>query len=712
MLKKPLSILLTLALLLSCVCVFSASADPDPYLIDNFDGYTNDVGMQAVWGQQNTCNYTLNTDAAKAASGKSMKLSYASADHWDGIYADLSGKTKPADAAGIGMWVYSPVDTKKLEVRLQYNWAVKYAYAMDLKEGANFVKIAFSDDGWVQNPTGNDKPTIDKVSLINQVMLYTGELGGYTLYVDDIRFLTEQDFSSLYLIDNFDGYADDEAAAAAWASENNYLSSLNAEAAYAESGKSLKLDKNSQSWGGLYLRNESNGLGAPADAVGYGMWVYSPVDSMSITVQLRYKDGDNMDKYSHTVALSKGANLVKMAFADGWTHDNGGNKLSVTDVEKIDTVYLSVNSGYCYVDDIRFLKESELDGGDTPPVEVPEEPTLPTDPNVLDDFEGYANSASLGYNSLWVDNSGGGCTATLTLESGADNVREGSSLKIDSTDKGWMTVTRNSVTVPADATSMTFWAKAETEMSLKLEFRLNNNDYKYAPAAPIKIGTEGALYTVYFEDVKYVPGSGGADKGWIFNEECLVNAINFQRDGYDAITLYLDDITFGKETKPVDPNNPITKLEAAIDELPAYDDLTVLDLEKIETVYADYSALTADEKKLVSNRQDLLDAKELADSWVEALGDKLDAVVELGEDIAALPATVTAADKETVEALWKTYSALTAEQKALVPGGDVLKAAHESLSDSPKTGAALPIGAGILALLSAGAFLAFRKKKA
>lgn len=61
------------------------------------------------------------------------------------------------------------------------------------------------------------------------------------------------------------------------------------------------------------------------------------------------------------------------------------------------------------VDDIRFLKESELDGGgDNPPVEVPEEPTLPADPYKLDDFEGYANSASLGYNSLWADNSGGG----------------------------------------------------------------------------------------------------------------------------------------------------------------------------------------------------------------------------------------------------------------------------------------------------------------
>ena len=132
---------------------------------------------------------------------------------------------------------------------------------------------------------------------------------------------------------------------------------------------------------------------------------------------------------------------------------------------------------------------------------------------------------------------------------------------------------------------MTFWARAEAETSLKLEFRLNNNDYKYAPAAPIAIGTEGALYTVYFEDCSYLPGSGGADKGWIFNEKCLVNAINFMRDGYDALTLYIDDISFGKEAKPVDPNDPVLKLQAAIEELPAADKLTVSDIARICLLY-------------------------------------------------------------------------------------------------------------------------------
>ncbi len=142
------------------------------------------------------------------------------------------------------------------------------------------------------------------------------------------------------------------------------------------------------------------------------------------------------------------------------------------------------------------------------------------------------------------------------------------------------------------------------------------------------------------------------------------------------------------------------------------DKLTVSDIARIEALYEDYSALSAGDKKRVANRDLLLDAKDLADTWTDILGDDLDTVLKLGEDIAALPAAVTAADKEAVEALWKTYAALNAEQQALVPGREALEAAHEALSGSPQTGAALPAGAGVLALLSAAAFLALRKKKA
>lgn len=574
----------------------------------------------------------------------------------------------------------------------------------------NEVLLPFDDAGWTGVAGWGSVGPMKPLSSVKQLMISTGG-GTNTLVIDNIGFLKASEVSDPYVIANFDSYADKAALEAAWTSADN--SSLDLDSTTAKAGKSLKITYTN--WGNTYMERLSEALVAPADAAGIGMWINSSAATSNLKVRLVYGTSEHI--YSTPVTLTEGVNEIKLSFdAALWTRQSGWGSADAAFPGKTGITGVQFeSSGGAYtlnVDDIRFLKESELGGGDNPPVEVPEEPTLPTDPNVLDDFEGYANSASLGYNSLWVDNSGGGCSAKLTLETGEGNVHAGTAMKIDATDKGWMTITRNSVSIPADATSMTFWAKAETATNLKLEFRLNNNDYKYAPAAPIAIGTEGALYTVYFEDVKYVPGSGGADKGWIFNEECLVNAINFMRDGYDAMTLYLDDITFGKETKPIDPNDPVTKLEAAIDKLPEADKLTVADMETINALYEEYSALSADDKKRLSNRGTLLDAKDLADSWTEILGDDLDTVLKLGEDIAALPATVTAADKETVEALWKTYSALTAEQKALVPGGDVLKAAHEALSDSPKTGAALPIGAGILALLSAGAFLAFRKKKA
>lgn len=704
MLKKPLSILLTLALLLSCVCVFSASADPDPYLIDDFEGYADTAALQGTWATTNGGTSALSTDG-----GKALSFGYTA---WNDIYRTVDFSTAPADAAGLKLNINSASAVDNVSVKMGYNNGAEYRfmYTLDLKAGDNEVLLPFDDAGWTGVAGWGSVGPMKPLSSVKQLMISTGG-GTNTLVIDNIGFLKASEVSDPYVIANFDGYTDKAELEAAWTSADN--SSLDLDSTTAKAGKSLKITYTN--WGNTYMERLSEALAAPADAAGIGMWIKSSAATSNLKVRLVYGTSEHI--YSTPVTLTEGVNEIKLSFdAALWTRQSGWGSADAAFPGKTGITGVQFeSSGGAYilnVDDIRFLKESELGGGDNPPVEVPEEPTLPTDPYKLDDFEGYANSASLGYNSLWANNSGGECSAKLTLETGAGNVHAGTAMKIDATDKGWMTITRNSVSIPADATSMTFWAKAETATSLKFEFRLNNNDYKYAPAAPIAIGTEGALYTIYFEDCAYVPGSGGADKGWIFNEVCLVNAINIMRDGYGALTLYIDDISFGKETKPIDPNDPVTKLKAAIDELPEADKLTVADMKTINALYEEYSALSADDKKRLSNRGTLLDAKDLADSWTEILGDDLDTVLKLGEDIAALPATVTAADKETVEALWKTYSALTAEQKALVPGGSVLEAAHQALDDNPKTGAALPIGAGILALLSAGAFLTFRKKKA
>lgn len=704
MLKKPLSILLTLALLLSCICVFSASADPDPYLIDDFEGYADTAALQGTWATTNGGTSALSTDG-----GKALSFGYTA---WNDIYRTVDFSTAPADAAGLKLNINRASAVNNVSVKMGYNSGAEYrfVYTLDLKAGDNEVLLPFDDAGWTGVAGWGSVGPMKPLSSVKQLMISTGG-GTNTLVIDNVGFLKASEVSDPYVIANFDGYADKAALEADWESADN--SSFDLDSTTVKAGKSLKIAYSN--YGNTYMKRLTDPLAAPADAAGIGMWINSSAATSNLKVRLIY--GTDEHRYALSVPLVAGVNEIKLSFDDAWERVGGWGSADAAFPGKtgITAVQFDSSGGEytIYVDDIRFLKESELDGGgDNPPPEVPEEPTLPDDPYKLDDFEGYANSASLGYNNLWANNSGGECTVKLTLETGDGLAREGSSMKIDATDKGWMTITRNSVSIPADATSITFWAKAETATSLKLEFRLNNNDYKYAPATPIAIGTEGALYTIYFEDCAYVPGSGGADKGWIFNEACLVNAINFMRDGYDALTLYIDDISFGKETKPIDPNDPVTKLKAAIDELPEADKLTVADMETINALYEEYSALSADDKKRLSNRGTLLDAKDLADSWAEILGDDLDTVLKLGEDIAALPATVTEADKETVEALWKTYSALTAEQKALVPGGAVLEAAHQALDDNPKTGAALPIGAGVLALLSAGAFLAFRKKKA
>lgn len=87
MLKKPLSILLTLALLLSCVCVFSASADPDPYLIDDFEGYADTAALKGTWATTNGGTSALSTDG-----GKALSFGYTA---WNDIYRRVDFSTAP-----------------------------------------------------------------------------------------------------------------------------------------------------------------------------------------------------------------------------------------------------------------------------------------------------------------------------------------------------------------------------------------------------------------------------------------------------------------------------------------------------------------------------------------------------------------------------------------------------------------------------------------
>ncbi len=697
MLKKPVSILLAAAFSLTSACVFPAAAQGDAYLIDDFSGYADTEALKAAWQTQGNVELEL-ADGA-------LSFGYA---EWGDVYTravDFSGGV-PSDAAGIGLKITAEA-AGSLTFKLGYNTSgaeYAYHYVMNFEAGENDLQLAFNDSGWTGVDGWGTASSLLPLDNVKQIMI--SATGTNTVVIDDIRFLQGkgEEESGPYLIDDFSGYADTEALKAAWQTQGNVELEL------ADGALSFGYAE----WGDVYTRAVDFSGGVPSDAAGIGLKITAEAAG-SLTFKLGYNTSGAEYAYHYVMNFEAGENDLQLAFNDsGWTGVDGwGTASSLLPLDNVKQIMISATgTNTVVIDDIRFLKGDE-GGEETPPVETPEEPSLPDDPYVLEDFEGYANSASLGYNGLWADNSGG-CTVTMALDDGEGNANEGTALKISGTDGGWVTITRNGVTIPNDATSMTFWAKAEQETALNLEFRLNNNDYKYAPSKSITIGTEGAFYTVYFEDCNYVQGSGGADKGWSLNDQCLVNAINFMRDGYEPITLYLDDITFGKETKPVDPDDPIALLEKAIDTLPAYDDLTVLDMADIEAVYQDYAALSADDKRLVANRQALLDAKDLADVWTEVLGDRLDDVISLANGIAALPSEITADDREAVDKLWAVYSKLSEEQKALVPGGEILEKAHQAAggdgTDSPETGVALPAGAGALALLSAGAAWVLRKR--
>ncbi len=654
MLKRTLSILTALALLLSAMSLtlISGFAAEPGYTIDDFDSYADDDALHAAW-KGSTDKTSLNSEQAE--SGKSMKVAFAGwTDFKMGEENNKANFEMPADANGITMWIYASDDISSasgLQFRVvPSDWQTKN-FPLSLNPGVNQVTIPFGEN-------------TDSLRTAGIMEFIIESSGTFTLYIDSIAFAKLEEEPDLYLIDGFDGYADDAALQVKWQDNSGGVTAtLNTDAANAKSGKSMQMDGTESSWGGRYTRDN---LTPQADAAGIGLWVKSPRAGATLRVEVQY-NWDNDAKYAATVTLQEGVNEVKLPWA---SFDGQG------DVATINQMQIDPSKDVLYIDNIHYLTPDEA----TAPAE-PQEPTFPEDPSVLDDFEGYPDDLSLTWNKTWENNSGGTCEATLSLDAEAGNSSSGKALKIDTTDGGWMTITRNNVTVPVEATCMTFWAKASAPAGLTIEFRLNGNSYKYELGDPIAIGTEGAVYTVWFEDLAYQLGSGD-DKGWYYGdkESCLVNAINFGREWYDAVTFWIDDIAFGTGEKPEDPDDPAALLAQEIaDRLPAYDDLTLLDLETIEDLYAKYNELSSSKKQEVSNRQDLLDARELAEGWTQIMGDAREDVLAVAKAVAALSAD---ADKATVNELYAAYSALTDEQKALIPGADALVAAYNAANGS------------------------------
>ena len=156
------------------------------------------------------------------------------------------------------------------------------------------------------------------------------------------------------------------------------------------------------------------------------------------------------------------------------------------------------------------------------------------------------------------------------------------------------------------------------------------------------------------------------------------DAIKDARDTYDALT---DD-----QKKQVTNYDVLETAEAKLSDLQVENvknkidgigEVTLSSSSTIKAARSAYNALTADQKKQVTN-YDVLEAaeKKLSDLQVENVKNKIDGIGE-----------VTLSSSSTIKAARSAYNALTAEQKKQVTNYDVLQKAESELSDLQKADA-------------------------
>ena len=111
----------------------------------NFDSYDTDSDMTAVWLNWGTdvADYSLNSDSAHAASGKSMKIDIKQANTNADIVTQTYNNTKSGD--GIAFWVES---ANGITVKFRFNGKKQYiSHVKNVPAGKHFVMIPWSELG-------------------------------------------------------------------------------------------------------------------------------------------------------------------------------------------------------------------------------------------------------------------------------------------------------------------------------------------------------------------------------------------------------------------------------------------------------------------------------------------------------------------------------------------------------------------------------------
>ncbi len=370
--------------------------------VDDFEGYGDDAALRAVYTVNNAAPTAISL--APRGAGHAVRLSYAFDASGTGYLGFGKSYAPPQNWSGFGR-LEATADPDgsghKLVLQLQAGGVTFEAYPPLTGDDEYTAAIDWADFHPAPWDTANAGATLtpQRLSQVSQFFVYLNDAGGSSpdtgsITLDEIHaagtgdpYEPEEPSAEPILVDDFESYADEAAFDAAWGNRGKTdLISLSTDAGQGTQALSFAYDNANGGW-----QDTARWLGG-ADWSGHdalALRVKGDGSANQLAIQIGVSGGRY---YLASVPLGDAAwHEVTIPFADfapSWPADLTA-PLDDDALRIVNELVLASNStsgaGTFGVDDLRVV------GGD-----APEEPQIPDGtPEVLDTFEGYADTAAL-----------------------------------------------------------------------------------------------------------------------------------------------------------------------------------------------------------------------------------------------------------------------------------------------------------------------------
>ena len=195
----------------------------------------------------------------------------------------------------------------------------------------------------------------------------------------------------LGVVDDFEGYTDDASLRAAYTFNNVASDALSLSPAELGSVAQFSYD---------FSGREYQGFGkvftSPQDWSGFNQidaWLDPDGSNQKLVLQVNTANGESFEAYPSLAGTDPGP--ISIDILDFRAKSDSNRSLAAADLAGVKEFWVYLNkvgtpaASSIAIDDIRAVN------GDTEPTLPPGEPTTPTEPGVVDDFEGYADDAAL-----------------------------------------------------------------------------------------------------------------------------------------------------------------------------------------------------------------------------------------------------------------------------------------------------------------------------